>query len=104
MTSSMYKYISTYKSILYIIFLFFIIYSLFFNADIIEGLDSNDPLYVSKMNTSDIQTLKKQVEELKSVDNDINAIDVLSKQNAEDISKLSAKATQMKASMTSKIK
>ena len=27
---------------------------------IIEGLDSNDPLYVSKTSAGDIQTLKKQ--------------------------------------------
>ena len=81
--------------IVLIFFILLIVYSLFFN-NIIEGLDNNDPIYVSKTNTSDIQTLKKQLQELKSVDSQINNIDTQTKLNDRDIIMLTQKSEQMK--------
>jgi hypothetical protein len=81
--------------IVLVFFILLIVYSLFFN-NIIEGLDNNDPIYVSKTNTSDIQTLKKQLQELKSVDSQINNIDTQTKLNDRDLIMLTQKSEQMK--------
>jgi preprotein translocase subunit SecF len=81
--------------IVLVFFILLIVYSLFFN-NIIEGLDNNDPINVSKTNTSDIQTLKKQLQELKSVDSQINNIDTQTKLNDRDLIMLTQKSEQMK--------
>lgn len=90
----------TFTHILHIIVLVFfillLIYSFFYNDDdIIEGLE-NDALANAKSNASDIITLKKQVEEIQGVDKDITRIDEQSKKDAQDISALSIKLSQMK--------
>jgi hypothetical protein len=79
-----------------------IVHSLWSSNNIIEGLDNNDSLNISKMNTSDIRVLNKQVDELQSIDEQINKIDIETKKNEEDIVKLKMKSEQMKADATKK--
>jgi len=64
---------------LYIIFLillsFFMIYFLFFNKTIREGLDMNDPLYISKTTASDIISIRKELNELDGINERINNVE-----------------------------
>jgi len=83
-------------SIVLVFFIVLIAHSLWNTNNIIEGLDD------SKMNTSDIQVLNKQVDELQSIDEQINKIDIETKKNEEDIVKLKMKSEQMKADATKK--
>lgn len=78
-----------------IVLLFFkliILYSLFFNNTIMEGLDNqlaNDPVVLSKTNATDIEELKKKMEALKDMKSRVDMIEAQSKQNTEGIKKLS---------------
>ncbi len=83
-------------SIVLVFFIVLIAHSLWNTNNIIEGLDD------SKMNTSDIQVLNKQVDELQSIDEQINNIDIETKKNEEDIVKLKMISEQMKADATKK--
>ena len=83
-------------NIVIVFFIVLIAQSLWNTTNIIEGLDD------SKMNTSDIQVLNKQVDELQSIDEQINKIDIETKKNEEDIVKLRMKSEQMKADATKK--
>ena len=83
-------------NIVIVFFIVLIAQSLWNTTNIIEGLDD------SKMNTSDIQVLNKQVDELQSIDEQINKIDIETKKNEENIVKLRMKSEQMKADATKK--
>lgn len=67
------------------------------NQNIIEGLDSNDPLYVSKTSAGDIQTLKKQMQELQGITEKVTKIETKNTKNEEDMIKIKAKGQEMKA-------
>ena len=64
---------------LYIIFLILltllIIYFLFFNKKNIEGLDTNDPLYISKITASDIISIGKELNELDGMNEQISNVE-----------------------------
>ena len=87
-------------NIVIVFFIVLIAQYLWNTTNIIEGLD--DSLNISKMNTSDIQVLNKQVDELQSIDEQINKIDIETQKNEEDIVKLRMKSEQMKADATKK--
>lgn len=70
------------------------------NQNIIEGLDSNDPLYVSKTSAGDIQTLKKQMQELQGITEKVTKIETKNTKNEEDMIKIKAKGQEMKATAT----
>ena len=70
------------------------------NQNIIEGLDSNDPLYVSKTSAGDIQTLKKQMQELQGITEKVTKIETKNMKNEEDMIKIKAKGQEMKATAT----
>lgn len=70
------------------------------NQTIIEGLDSNDPLYVSKTSAGDIQTLKKQMQELEGITEKVTKIETKNTKNEEDMIKIKAKGQEMKATAT----
>lgn len=81
-----------------VFFILLLVHSIFYNNDIIEGLDNE-----AKTNVADIITLKKQVEEIQGVDKDITRIDEQSKKDSQDISALSVQLTQMKMSAQKKM-
>lgn len=85
-----------------VFFILLLVHSIFYNNDIIEGLD-DEALANAKSNASDIITLKKQVEEIQGVDKDITRIDEQSKKDSQDISALSVQLTQMKMSAQKKM-
>ena len=87
-------------NIVIVFFIVLIAQYLWNTTNIIEGLD--DSLNISKTNTSDIQVLNKQVDELQSIDEQINKIDIETQKNEEDIVKLRMKSEQMKADATKK--
>ena len=89
-------------SIVLVFFIVLIVHSLWSSNNIIEGLDNNDSLNISKMNTSDIQVLNKQVDELQSIDEQIIKIDIETKKNEEDIVKVRMISEKMKADATKK--
>ena len=81
--------------IVLVFFIVLILYSLFFD-NTIEGLEggcsgaiANDPVVLSKTNTTDIEELKKKMEKLKDMKSRVDNIEAQSKQNTEGIKKLS---------------
>ena len=87
-------------NIVIVFFIVLIAQYLWNTTNIIEGLD--DSLNISKTNTSDIQVLNKQIDELQSIDEQINKIDIETQKNEEDIVKLRMKSEKMKADATKK--
>jgi preprotein translocase subunit SecF len=66
-------------------------------ANIIEGLDPNDPLYISKTTAADIQTLKREIEELEKVYPEISRIEKENIKSQDDIKKVKQKKDDMTA-------
>jgi hypothetical protein len=66
-------------------------------ANIIEGLDPNDPLYISKTTAADIQTLKSEIEELEKVYPEISRIEKENIKSQDDIKKVKQKKDDMTA-------
>lgn len=87
-------------NIVIVFFIVLIAQYLWNTTNIIEGLD--DSLNISKTNTSDIQVLNKQIDELQSIDEQINKIDIETKKNEEDIVKVRMISEKMKADATKK--
>lgn len=58
-----------------ILFSLLMIYFLFFNKTIREGLDMNDPLYISKTTASDIISIRKDLNELDGINDRINNVE-----------------------------
>jgi hypothetical protein len=72
------------------------------NQNIIEGLDSNDPLYISKTSAGDIQTLKKQMQDLQGVTAKVSSIEEQNIKNSIDLSLIRQKGEEMKAQANKK--
>lgn len=77
-------------NIILIFFTCLIIYSFIFK-NIVEGLDINDPIFISKTTASDILSIQKELNELNDVEKRINNIDALTKSNSNGISQLREK-------------
>ena len=70
-------------------------------TNIIEGLDPNDPLYISKTTAADIQTLKREIQELEQVNPRISRIEKDNLQSLEDMKKFKQKKDDMTAKANS---
>lgn len=93
--------------VFFILLLFCILLFLYLKPNVLlEGLEtpscSDNTLYISKITASDIQALKKQIDELQSIDTQINKIDIETKKNEEDIVKVRMISEKMKADATKK--
>ena len=94
--------------VFFILLLFCILLFLYLKPNVLlEGLEtpsscSDNTLYISKITASDIQVLNKQIDELQSIDTQINKIDIETKKNEEDIVKVRMISEKMKADATKK--
>lgn len=89
-------------NIVLVFFVLLMIYSLFFSssssADVFEGMECNaqaiaaDPVVLSRMNSKEIEELKKRIEDLKNIKSRVDNIDAGTKQNTEGIKKLADEA------------
>ena len=86
-------------NIVLVFFVLLMVYSLFFSssADLFEGMECNeaasqaiaaDPIVLSKMNSKEIEELKKRVDDLTNIKSRVDNIDAGTKQNTEGIKKL----------------
>lgn len=66
------------------------------NQKIIEGLDTNDPLYVSKTSAGEIDSLKKQMKELEGIKDKLSKIENKNTKNEEEMVKIRKKGEEMK--------
>jgi hypothetical protein len=90
-------------NIVLVFFVLLMVYSLFFSsssasADLFEGMECNaaaiaaDPIVLSKMNSKEIEELKKRMDDLRNIKSRVDNIDAGTKQNTEGIKKLADEA------------
>jgi hypothetical protein len=86
-------------NIVLVFFVLLMVYSLFFSsADLFEGMECNaaaiaaDPIVLSKMNSKEIEELKKRMDDLTNIKSRVDNIDAGTKQNTEGIKKLADEA------------
>jgi hypothetical protein len=94
-------------NIVLVFFVLLMIYSLFFSyvfessADLFEGMECNaaasqaiaaDPIVLSRMNSKEIEELKKRMDDLRNIKSRVDNIDAGTKQNTEGLKKLANEA------------